>query len=307
MTPDALLTLSRTLATVALIVMAVQLVWFALRGRVRARQMVRARLQHAAEVSTGEPREPGLSGGHYERLAMKAGISYDPVRLTLVVFIVVIATFAVLIFYGPLMGALVLGGFLALGVIIWNLLYQRQRRSIFDTLPDVMDDVIRNVDAGRSLEMALLAGLEQAPEVYAPLTFRLRSAVEAGRDYTHLMDDFAELYQVPPLVFVAVALRTSSRFGSSIRPILKQVSAALRAQQEMRREFMAATAETRFTAAAFAILPPGIGVGMIAMNDSFREVLLETDAGHKMLMIAGGLIVVAILIIMHMVRGVGRG
>ena len=121
------------------------------------------------------------------------------------------------------------------------------------------------------------------------------------------MDDFATLYNVSSLVFVAVALRTSSRFGSSIRPVLKKVSQALRSQQEMRREFIAATAEIRFTAVAFAMLPVGIGVALIAMNEGFRHVLLETDAGHKLLAVSITLIAVGALIIFRMVQGVGRG
>ena len=194
-----------------------------------------------------------------------------------------------------------------LAISYWYLRYQRRRRAVFEGLPDVIDDVVRGVDAGRSLEQALVDSFNDSDPVFAPLSFRLRSAVEAGRDYTGLMDDFATLYNVSSLVFVAVALRTSSRFGSSIRPVLKKVSQALRSQQEMRREFIAATAEIRFTAVAFAMLPVGIGVALIAMNEGFRHVLLETDAGHKLLAVSITLIAVGALIIFRMVQGVGRG
>src|SRR5690606_16321699 len=129
------------------------------------------------------------------------------------------------------------------------------RRYIFEGLPIVIDNVLRSMDAGRSLDQAMVESLNDAHEVFAPLAFRVRSAVEAGRDYAGLFDDYARLYQVPPLVLVAVTLRTTSRFGASVRPVLGQVAESLRNQQEMRREFMASTAETRMTATVFAAVP----------------------------------------------------
>lgn len=307
MSPDALLSLSRTLAVVALLVMAVQLAWFALRGRVRARQMVRARLQRAAEVSPTEQRDVGLSGGRYERLAMKAGVRYSDERALVVVSLFTIVVAVIFAIFGPLIALASLVGGCAFVALIWNFLYQRQRRTIFDALPEIVDDVVRSIDAGRSLESALSAALREANPVFSPLAFRLNSAVESGRDYTHLLDDFADMYQVPPLVFVAVALRTSSRFGSSIRPILRQVSEAVRSQQEMRREFLSATAETRFTAVIFAIMPLGIGAYVMAMNEGFRDILLNTPTGNRLLMISIGLVAVGTAIIFKMIQGVGRG
>ena len=155
--------------------------------------------------------------------------------------------------------------------------------------------------AGRSLDNALVESFNDAPPVFDPLAFRLRNAVEAGRDYTSLFEDFGGLYRIPSLVLVSIALRTSSRFGSSIRPVLTQVATSLRSQQELRREFMAATAETRFTAAAFALLPLGLAAYMILINENYSRVLLDTDTGHTMLAIAGGLQTLGVIIIWPLV------
>ena len=195
---------------------------------------------------------------------------------------------------------------LASAWLYWRYRFQQQRRMIFESLPGIMDSVLRYMDAGRSLEASLQEAFQDAPPVFTPLTFRLRSAIESGRDFTRLFDDFARLYQVASLVLVSIALRTSARFGSSVRPVLQQVANSLRSQQELRREFLASTAETRFTAGAFTLLPLGMAVYMMLINEKYAEVLLNTSTGHNMLIVAGVLQTLGVIVIWRMVQGVGR-
>ena len=306
MDAETLLSAARNLAILAVLLLVAQWWFLSIRARQASKQHVNARMNSKpVELLSGE-REAKLAGGRFERLQLKAGLRLGQSALLFMALVVMAATLLVLVLAGFLFALMVPVIAILFAVFYWNLRYQRRRRTVFESLSGVIDDVVRGVDAGRSLEQALVDSFNDAAPVFEPLAFRLRSAVEAGRDYTRLMDDFATLYKVPPLVFVAVAMRTSGRFGSSIRPVLKKVSQALRSQQEMRREFMAATAEIRFTAAAFAVLPLGIGAGLIAMNEAFREVLLETDTGHKMLGVSIALIVAGTLIIFRMVQGVGR-
>ncbi|PKG00782.1 type II secretion protein F [Alcanivorax sp. 97CO-6] len=251
--------------------------------------------------------ESRLGSGSFDRLQLKAGLrlSNSAIVVGLLLFLALLAIIQA--FIGLMFVILLLVSAILFAVFYWNYRYQKRRRLIFESTPEVIDDVIRGIDAGRSLEQALVNALNDAPKVFFPLLFRLRSAVESGRDYTGLIDDFSKLYSIPPLTFVAVALRTSSHYGSAVRPVLKKVSRSLRSQQEMRREFLAATAETRFTAMAFAVLPLVIGASLIGLNESFRDVLLDTESGQKMLMTSIGLIVVGTIIVFRMVQGVGRG
>jgi tight adherence protein B len=45
---------------------------------------------------------------------------------------------------------------------------------------------------------------------------------------------------------------------------------------------------------------------MMLINEKYAEVLLNTDTGHTMLMIAGILQGVGVLVIWRMIQGVGR-
>ena len=192
-------------------------------------------------------------------------------------------------------------------VTTWRVKFERQRRQIFEELPGILDGMLRSISVGRSVEQSIVNAFSDASPVFDPMVFRLKNAVSQGRDYTLVLDAFASFYQIPAFTQIAIALRTSSRFGSSVKPVLFEVAKAIRSQQELRREFMAATAETRFTAIVFAIMPPGLAVYMVVLNEQFSEKLLHSEVGHTLLMVSGGLQLLGIVMIWNLIRGVGRG
>ena len=300
----ALLGAAQTLAVLALLVLAVQGLWFRYRTRRLLNENVRRRMIDAGPVSDDAIARVKLTA--LEQVLLRADIQIPRQQLVLVGILLMGFLAVVASLKGPLVAAITAGLLAVTLWMYWRFRFQQQRRRIYEELPGIIDSVLRYMSAGRSLENAMVEAFRDAPPVFDPLNFRLRSAVESGRDYTGLFEDFAQLYRVPSLVLVSIALRTSARFGSSIKPVFKQVSESLRSQQEIRREFMAATAEIRFTAAAFALLPLGLAAYMILMNEDYSRVLLETSTGHWMLGVAGALQTFGILLIWRMIQGVGR-
>ena len=299
-----LLGMAQTLGIIAVLTVLVQLLWFRRRQSHVLKSRIRQRLEQRSELAS-EALPGRVAAGPLERFLLRADIQLGGGQL---------GGLAVLVFFILVMVIVSSVGFrlsvfalmLASAWLYWRYRFQQQRRMIFESLPGIMDSVLRYMDAGRSLEASLQEAFHDAPPVFAPLTFRLRSAIESGRDFTGLFDEFARLYQVASLVLVSIALRTSARFGSSVRPVLQQVANSLRSQQELRREFLASTAETRFTAGAFTLLPLGMAVYMMLINEKYAEVLLDTATGHNMLMIAGVLQTLGVIVIWRMVQGVGR-
>ncbi|MGF2687637.1 type II secretion system F family protein [Marinobacter sp. DUT-3] len=290
------------LATVLVIV---QLVWGYLRNHHQIIQAIRTRLTAASESS-------GLGGarvdlGPLEKLLVQADIGWSMRRLVTITAVLLLALAFIAVSRGVVVLLVVLFFVVTALGVWWRMRFQKQRQIIHEQLPGVVEAVLRNIDAGRSLEHSLISAFDESSPVFTPLVFRLRNAVEAGREYTRLFEDFAELYKVPSMVLVAIALRTTSRFGSSIRPVLEQVSASLRSQQALRQEFMAATAETRFTAISFAIIPPALAVFMVLINQEYSDALLHTSTGHSLLLTAGILQVIGMLVMWRMIQGVGRG
>lgn len=289
----------------AVLLLMVQLGWGLWQSQRRITRSITARLNSAREVAG--PGGARVDLGPLERLLVQADIRWSMRRLVMLSLLLLGALAFIALSRGVVVLLVVLFFTVTAIGVWWRMRFQKQRQTIHEELPGVVDAVLRNIDAGRSLEHSLITAFDESSPVFSPLVFRLRNAVEAGREYTRLFEDFADLYKVPAMVLVAIALRTTSRFGSSIRPVLEQVSTSLRSQQAMRREFLAASAETRFTAITFAVLPPALAAFMVLVNEEYSDVLLNTSTGHSLLLTAGTLQVLGMVVIWRMIQGVGRG
>lgn len=293
-----------TVSVLTLVVLLGQWVWTRTAGMRAIERTTRMRLFPAQETTVLGGARVDL--GPVERLLVQADIAMSLQRLTILA-VVLVAGLLVLFVTRGVVELLVTVFFISVaGAVWWRVRFQKQRRVIHEELPGIIDAALRNIDAGRSLEHSLIVAFDESSPVFQPLVFRLRSAVEAGREYTGLFEDFARLYNTPSMILVALALRTTSRFGSSIRPVLEQVAASLRSQQELRQEFLAATAETRFTAVTFAVLPPGLAAYMVLMNEEYADILVNTPTGHNLLITAGILQLIGMAVIWRMIQGVGR-
>lgn len=269
---------------------------------------LRKKIQHRlAPKSVSEAPSPGLDLGPVENWLLKAGFSLSP-RRALALCLFAVAGLAGLLATRGMIDAGVAVLFLVTTLLtIWRVNVERQRRNIRQELPGILDSILRSLSVGRSLDASMVTAFGEASAVFEPIALRLRNAVAQGRDYTRVLDAFSDFYEIPAFTQIAIALRTSTRYGSSVKPVLVEVAKAIRSQQELRREFMAATAETRFTAAAFAILPPALAVYMIVLNEQFSQKLLGSDAGQTLVMASGAMQLVGILLILNLIRGVGRG
>jgi tight adherence protein B len=245
--------------------------------------------------------------GPLQSALLRAGFRISSARILLQAILLLATLVAVFIMQGLV--EVLVSLFFAITALVttWRVKFERQRRQIFEELPGILDGMLRSISVGRSVEQSIVNAFSDASPVFDPMVFRLKNAVSQGRDYTLVLDAFARFYQIPAFTQIAIALRTSSRFGSSVKPVLFEVAKAIRSQQELRREFMAATAETRFTAIVFAIMPPGLAVYMVVLNEQFSEKLLHSEVGHTLLMVSGGLQLLGIVMIWNLIRGVGRG
>lgn len=269
----------------------------------------RVTVRMAAKLSEEDlyPQNKMSVGHRFQVLLDKADISLSLSSLLLFVVVVLFAGLVVVLLVNAVATVFVWLVVAFACWFVWWRRYQGRRKAIFEALPGVMDAVVRGMDAGMSLEQSLIHNLEEAPPIYAELAFRVRAAAESGRDYAESFDWFGEFYDIPSFVMVSIGLSTSRRFGASVRPILLQTAESLRSQDQMRREFMAATSETRFSAIVFAAMPVLLGAGLIAGIPTYRQVLLYTTSGHHMLMYSGGLVLLGGFWLYRMVQGVGRG
>ncbi|KPP97807.1 type II secretion system F family protein [Marinobacter sp. HL-58] len=304
MTVQLLLLLAMMLGVLALIVAVLQGLWSSARASAAIKDRVRQRLR--SEVAGQGDQTAKVDMGPIQKTLVRAGFTMSSGRAVALSAVMLGLIVGVGLSRGWIEAMIGLFFVISTGITLWRVKFEKLRKQVLEDVPVVLDSVLRSITAGRSIEQALLAAFGDASPVFQPLLQRLRSAINQGRDYTPVFEGFANMYRIPALTQIAIALRTTSRFGSSIKPVLQEVSKAIRSQQELRREFMAATAETRFTAVVFAVMPPGLAAYMVILNEEFSAVLLNTDTGHTLLMIAGALQVIGSLLIWNLIRRVGR-
>ncbi len=179
-----LLGMAQVLGIIAVLTVLLQLVWFRYRQRSLVSDRVRQRrLQQRTELGQ-ELGQTRVVSGPLERLLLRADIRLSRTQLTLMGIVIFVMLALVLASSGFIAAAVVALFIMASLWLYWRFRFQQQRRAIFESLPGIMDSTLRYMGAGRSLEASLLESFQDAPPVFQPLTFRLRSAVESGRDYT---------------------------------------------------------------------------------------------------------------------------
>ncbi|RBP25054.1 type II secretion system protein F (GspF) [Marinobacter pelagius] len=289
------------LAMIVLILLVLVGYWQRKRAIVRS---VQRRMQLDLPKPGGARTKPGVS--LLGDVFVRAGPQWSVGILATGALVALVIVAGVGLYRGVIEALITLFFFVSATFALWRMHFERRRRQIMEELPEIIDAVLRSITAGRSLEQAVQGAFSDTSDVFVSLALRLRSAIQQGRDYTSHFEHFGKMYHVPAVVQIALAIRTSARYGSSIKPLLQELAKSSRVRQEMRREFIAATAELRFTAVVFAILPPGLAVYMMVINDEFSRILLSSDAGHSMIAVAGVLQVVGSFVIWRLIKGVGR-
>lgn len=310
MTREWFLDSALTLAILGGLVAFGQVLWSAWRRGEARRRILRQRMGMDA-VLEGEDEGPAsqrlmVTDTRLQRIMLRGNITINEGSFRAFLLLLLASLILVMLVWGLI--AVVLG-LATVGVGLWVYWYRRfssRRLEINETLPRLADAIISGLNAGRTLDQAVVRALEEAPPIYSPLAFRVRSAVEAGRDYVSLFEDFADLYQIPPMVQMAIALGTGQRHGASVQSVLEQLAESLRGQQQLRRDFMAMTGETRVSAVLFAVVPIALAAYLMLANEEYLQVLLYTSQGRRMLLIAFLFEAVGIIWLYRMVQGVGR-
>ena len=309
MTREWFLDSAITLAVLAGAVALGQVIWVFWREAHARRKLLRRRIgiDGIENVPATEAQHNLLvTDSRLQRIMLRGNITLSEIAFRNLLLLLLAVLVFVMLIWGTLAVVLSLT---TVGVGLWVYWYRRysaRRLEINETLPGIADAIIRGLSAGRTLDQAVMRALDEAPSIYTPLAFRVRSAVEGGRDYVPLFEDFADLYQIPPMVQLAIALGTGQRHGASVQPVLAQLASTLRGQQQLRRDFMAMTGETRVSAVLFAVVPIALAAYLMLANEEYLEVLLYTPQGHKMLLVALAFEVVGVIWLYRMVQGVGR-
>lgn len=159
----------------------------------------------------------------------------------------------------------------------------RRRTQIIEQLPSFLENVMRVMAAGNTLEESLAAAAREAPEPIGLLFATIVRQVRLGANVETVLADAADTHQLRDLKVVALAAAINRKYGGSLRQVLKSLIAVIRTRASAARELQALTAETRFSALVLAMIPIGLSLYIYTRNRSYYTGMWADPSGRWLL------------------------
>lgn len=221
-----------------------------------------------------------------EKLFWRAGVNLNQSQLVGLIGLVILLAFIAAIYQGIVL-ALLVALFAVLMMYLW--LWQRARsriKAILVQLPLFLDQVLRALSTGRSMESALALAVSETPNPLQEIFARVLRANRLGEDLGEAIQEAADLYRVQELYLVSLAVRVNRTYGSSVRDMLGNIVKMIHDREAARRELRTMTGETRVTAWVLGLLPVLMAVYIMLMNPSYMLGMWQDSSGQVLLIAA---------------------
>jgi tight adherence protein B len=198
----------------------------------------------------------------------------------------------------------ILGG-AALGAIPVGYIELRRRRRLRAfalQLPFALDLIKSSLEAGHSLQRALQVVVGEFAD---PLGSEFRTVLEQNRIGLPLgraLEDMLKRVPEDDLRLLVVAVKVQSEVGSSLAQIVGRLSEIVRIRQRLRLQVRALTAQARLGGWVVGFLPVAVLVFFALLQPGYVDELFYDPAGQRILKIAIGLDLAAIVTIRRLLR-----
>ena len=295
-------------AALALIGLAIWLFSFA-QGKERSEEaLTRLRASEDATpilpmLDSPELQIPGVRWA--SKLLWRAGSEVQPRFVALYLLGLILVLVLAFVIAGPVFGALTDLGLVLVILFVLSRRAASRRAKIIDQLPGLLENLIRILSAGNSLEESIGSAAKEAPDPIRPLFASVGRQVRLGAPVDQVLADVGELYGLRDLRVMSLAANVNRRYGGSLRGVLKSLITAIRQRAMARRELSALTGETRFSAFILAMVPIGLTIWIYINNPNYYKQMYVDHTGFWLIWIAGGLQVLGVILLYRMVNSIG--
>ncbi len=180
---------------------------------------------------------------------------------------------------------------------------KKRRLKAFSTqLPFALDLIKSSLEAGHSLQRALQVVVGEFAD---PLGVEFRTVLEQSRiglPLPRALDDMLKRVPEDDLRLLTVAVKVQSEVGSSLAQIVGRLSEIVRIRQRLRLQIRALTAQARMGGWVVGILPVLVLGAFSLIQPGYTHSLFYDPTGQKILKLAMGLDLAAILTIRRLLR-----
>lgn len=159
---------------------------------------------------------------------------------------------------------------------------QTRQQEITNGFPDSLDMMLVCVEAGQSLDQAIIrvskelrAGFPDLADEYELVSYEMK----AGKDKTQVLRDMAERCGVSDVSSFVTVLIQSQQFGTSIAEALRVYASEMRDKRVMRAEEKANTLPTKMTLATMMLTVPPLLI--ILIGPSIYDIYVTLGGGAQ--------------------------
>jgi tight adherence protein B len=193
---------------------------------------------------------------------------------------------------------------LIIGFLFPYLRLRRRQTQVTAQVPMFIDQVLRSLGTGRSIEGAIRLATEESKEPLRNILDRVVRATDLGADMPGTLSEAARLHGLREMSLIALAMRISNTYGSSPKEMLQSVVQMIRQRELAQRELAAMTGETRISAWVLSLTPISLAGYMMVMNPSYLQLMLQSPSGETLLFTALGFQVAGVLVLWRMLKSV---
>ncbi|MCK2183436.1 type II secretion system F family protein [Halomonas getboli] len=211
---------------------------------------------------------------------LAAGVHATPRGIWIAGGVILVVLIPALMLFTPRFTAPAVLGLLLLINLILRGRAQQLRRRVRARLPGFMEQVVRDLGTGATIEIAFRRNGESATGLLREATARINIRRELGMELHEALRREAQLIKLTEFDLLATAVEVNQTHGGSLRDILGSFIDLLRQQEKGRRELRALTGETRVTAFVLAAVPVAMAAFMWFSNPEFLAPMLESGGGR---------------------------
>ncbi|MEM1233375.1 MAG: type II secretion system F family protein [Pseudomonadota bacterium] len=157
---------------------------------------------------------------------------------------------------------------------------QKRQEEIENGFPDALDMMLVCVEAGQSLDQAIIRVSQEIMASFPALGEEfgiVAHEMKAGKDKTAVLKDMSERAGVPDVGSFVTVLIQSQQFGTSVAEALRVYAAEMRDKRVMRAEEKANKLPTKMTLATMMLTVPPLLI--ILIGPSVYEIYLMLSQG----------------------------
>lgn len=206
------------------------------------------------------------------------------------------------IFFSLKITALIVLAFAMVSLIYFIYRQNKHKKLIIAQIPLFIDQLIRSLGTGRSLESAIRLVAQETPSPLRLLLERVVRAADLGAGFNEAFIKEATLHRINELQIIALSIKMSNNYGSSPKEMLTSVMQMINNQDQARRELAAITGETKISAIILTLTPISILLFMMLMNPGYLSMMTASSSGVTLLWITAGMQATGVFLFWRMLK-----